>query len=117
MDSIKSPVDIKEVKPNEGYVDIDFYPSYLRNLVGYNIYYSQDRYHFNKKRQIPIDILANPQNPSYRLDNLENYKRYYFFITAFDSNNEETPASEIVHATPRIEEDLEKPIVGINIPN
>jgi len=117
LDGVKKPIDLKEALPNEGYAEVSFYSSYLNDLQGYNIYYGESRYKFTKKQVIPVTILSDTINPTYKLFGLDNYKRTYFYITAFNSNGEETPISEIGFTTPRIEKDTQNPRAAITSPN
>jgi len=114
---ILKPIDVKEVVPNDAYVDIEWYP-YLpkegETLIGYNIYFSENRYSFDKMRTIPVGIIEDTLSPSYTLYDLNIDKRIYVAITAkILENSYETPFSEIFSATPRIKLDKEKPLAGI----
>jgi hypothetical protein len=118
LESINKPIDTKEIVPNEGYSEISWYPSYLKDLAGYNVYFSQNnRFLFDKKNIVPLASLNNVLSPSFKLYNLENDKRVYVTITAFTSDGKETTISQVLQTTPRVKADTEVPIAIIKAKN
>jgi hypothetical protein len=65
--------------------------STLTNLAGYKIYYGQSADNLSN-----VITLDNPGITSYMIENLSYGSKYYFAITAYDSDGLESNYSEVV---------------------
>lgn len=65
--------------------------STISSLNGYKIYYGETPSSLSH-----VIVIDNPGVTSYVIENLDNNSIYYFAITAIDSNNVESPYSNIV---------------------
>jgi hypothetical protein len=66
----------------------------LTGLQGYRIYMGQAPDQMTSV--IGLDLTATPHAPAFTIQTFPAYGRWYFKITAYDSSNNESPASIIV---------------------
>jgi hypothetical protein len=90
------PRNIKTIT-GDNRVDIYWDENYDRDLAGYNVYYS---YSYNGK----YELIGNTQD-NYFIDNgAKNGEKYYYAVTAYDFNgNESELSTDVVYDTPRPE--------------
>jgi len=74
------------------------------DLAGYKIYYgasprNSDCPPGGYTEKIDAGKTATPENPSYKIENLENGKVYYFSVTSYDVSNKESCFSSEVSKT------------------
>ncbi len=78
-------------------VDIYWNSNRENDLAGYNVYWSDS---YNGK----YSLLGSTQNTSFTDDGVVNGQRYYYAVTAYDYNGNESELSpDVAYATPRPE--------------
>ena len=70
------------------------------DLEGYSLYQSTDSSGppYDLIDDIYLDELADPDNPEVTVTQLEDGKKYYFVVTAFDKANNESNYSDVICA-------------------
>ncbi len=106
-----SPPTGVQVVNGDNRVDISWNPSQARDLAGYNVYYS---YSYNGK----YTLLGSTTNDYYIDYGAHNGDTYYYAVTAYDYNGNESDLSyDNVNATPRPEGFNESVFNYRNFPN
>jgi bacillopeptidase F len=90
-----APKNVYVTNGNNG-VNISWSPNHEINLAGYNVYYSNS---YNGE----YNLLGSTDSPNF-VDNSKNGNTYYYAVTAYDFNgNESNFSKDVVYATPHPE--------------
>lgn len=93
---VKSPVKAPE---NIGTATLSWNVNTEDDLAGYRIYYGAEKRTGDcppagYPQKVEVGKTATPEKPSYKLENLENGKTYYFSITSYDASGNESCFSD-----------------------
>lgn len=86
--SLQSPANLK-VNTGSGYADLVWESNYDSQRIGFNIYYGKTSGQYSRRRTIG-------NLSGYRIEGLNNNEAYYFAVTAYDTQNQESDYSNEV---------------------
>src|SRR4030042_2765783 len=97
----------KKITPkptNNGTAALSWNANTESDLAGYSIYYgpsprSGDCPSAGYPEKIDIGKTNTPENPSYKIENLENGKTYYFSVSSYDTSGNESCFSDEMSKT------------------